>query len=225
MHAGTQRSFQAASQYRMTVEILLEQLPRLFGMDEADFHVPANQLGEDAQKGGDERPPFHVEVFEVGGANPQGAFGLGGEIQDHVVVRDVGNEVEHGSVLKDGVIGLNVPFALQEVHALLHQRRASVVVRLPQWGVRRKIGEFVEHDPHHDVAFCLGRVEMSAIVAGLCVFLVEPHVFHFHNSFHGVHLILFSQSRDEGVRNRSTVGNFLCVDGSYCYVYATMDIF
>ena len=54
-----------------------------------------------------------MEVFDVGGANPQGAFGLGGEVQDHVVVRYVGNEVEHVSVFKDGVIGLNVPFALQ----------------------------------------------------------------------------------------------------------------
>ena len=47
MHARAQHLFQVAFQQGIAVEVLLERLSRLLGMNEADFHVPANQLGKD----------------------------------------------------------------------------------------------------------------------------------------------------------------------------------
>ena len=73
MNARTQCSFQAGKQYRVMVKVFPEVRSRLLGMNQTNLLAFLDEIGQQAQ----ERPLLHIEVFDIGRANPERPFHLG----------------------------------------------------------------------------------------------------------------------------------------------------
>ena len=92
MHSRTESSFQPAPQPRILVEILAEVLAWFFGMKQPHIDTPFQQLVEHRQKRHHILAAADIEVFEVGGANPQVVLDFLTKREDFCVVflvRDV----------------------------------------------------------------------------------------------------------------------------------------
>ena len=71
VHPRTQHSFQAGGENGIFVEILTEIRSRLFGVDQADTHATLEQSGNLSQQGNSAVALFHIQILNVGRANPQ----------------------------------------------------------------------------------------------------------------------------------------------------------
>ena len=91
VHARAEHPLEVCGQQRVFIEIFAEARTGLFGMNQPDFESVFDPVGEGVQEGDGAVAGFNVQVLDVGGADPQGAFRLQ-RFKQHVgVVLFVGN--------------------------------------------------------------------------------------------------------------------------------------
>ena len=93
MDARAKGTFQQLGETRVAVEVGAEVRPRFLGVDEPHLHALAEQFGQHPEKRLFSFSLKHVQVFDVGGANPQRVLGLHREVKHGGVVGGVGDEV------------------------------------------------------------------------------------------------------------------------------------
>lgn len=71
VHPRTQHSFQAGCENGIFVEILTEIRSWLFGVNQANAHTPLEKSGNLSQQGNGAVALFHIQILNVGSANPQ----------------------------------------------------------------------------------------------------------------------------------------------------------
>ena len=91
MDSWAEDAFHAFDESGVFVEILTEGGTGFFGVDEADFYSAFGEVGKDFEQGLGSAAVFYVEVFDVGGADPQSFFDGFDSLCDLVVVRFVGD--------------------------------------------------------------------------------------------------------------------------------------
>ena len=77
MHPWTKLPLQAFKQRRVFVEVLAKSGTWLLGVDEPYLNAFFDELRQDRKEGLRLRPDLDIQVFDVGGANPEAAFDLG----------------------------------------------------------------------------------------------------------------------------------------------------
>ncbi len=70
MNSWAEHSLQSVVQHRVFIEVLTKVRSRLFCMDQPHLHTPADELGNKRQKRFLLFAHLHIEVFDIGGANP-----------------------------------------------------------------------------------------------------------------------------------------------------------
>ena len=90
--ARAQGAFQQLGEAWVAVEVGAEVRPGLLGVDEPHLHALAEQFGQHPEKRLFSFSLKHVQVFDVGGADPQRLFGLHGHVKDGGVMGGVGDE-------------------------------------------------------------------------------------------------------------------------------------
>ena len=91
VHPRTEHPLQPLDERRVLVEILAEGWSRLLGVDEAHLHAFAHQLCQHREKRLRVGTHLHVEVFDVGGADPQRLPDGGHAGKDEVVMVGIGD--------------------------------------------------------------------------------------------------------------------------------------
>ena len=76
----------------VAVEVGAEVRPGLLGVDEPHLHALAEQFGQHPKERFLGLALRHVQVFDVGGADPQRLFGLHGHVKDGGVMGGVSDE-------------------------------------------------------------------------------------------------------------------------------------
>ena len=97
MDPRTEHPLQSFRQRRVLVEVLAEGGAGFLGVDEAHLNSLAHQLRQHREERQRAVPDFHVEVFDVGGANPQRLPDGDHSGEDKVVVVGVGDVGEHNA--------------------------------------------------------------------------------------------------------------------------------
>lgn len=97
MDPRAEHPFQPFRQRRVFVEVLAEGGAGFLGVDEAHLHALAHQLRQHGEERQRALPHPHVEVLDVGGANPQRPPDGGHSGEDEVVVVGIGDVGEHNT--------------------------------------------------------------------------------------------------------------------------------
>ena len=92
MDARAKGTFQQLGEARVAVEVGAEVRPGLLGMDEPHLHALAEQFGQHPEEWFLGLALRHVQVLDVGGADPQRLFGLHREVKDDGVMGGVSDE-------------------------------------------------------------------------------------------------------------------------------------
>ena len=86
----------------VAVEVFAESRAGLFGVEKADRDAFVDHVGEDFEQGDEATALFHVQVFEVGGDDPEEFLGPGEHFDNHLLVDVfVKNELDHGTTLSE----------------------------------------------------------------------------------------------------------------------------
>lgn len=96
VHAGAEGPLQAGEEHRIAVEVLPEVRTGFLRMDQPYLLALADQVGQDAQEG----PLVHVEVLDIGRADPERPLHLGHPPDHFLEVHFVGNVLNHGFYLQ-----------------------------------------------------------------------------------------------------------------------------
>ena len=92
VYTRAEGAFQQLGEARVAVEVGAEIGPGLLGVDEPHLHALSQQLRQHPEEWFLGLALRHVQVFDVGGADPQRLFGLHGEVKDDGVMGGVGDE-------------------------------------------------------------------------------------------------------------------------------------
>ncbi len=92
VYTRAEGAFQQLGEARVAVEVGAEVRSGLLGVDEPHLHAFAEQFGQHPEERLLGFPLKHVQVFDVGGADPQRLFGLHGHVKDGGVMGGVGDE-------------------------------------------------------------------------------------------------------------------------------------
>ena len=93
VNAGAQGTLQTGKQDRVVVKVLPEVRAGLFGVNQPYFLAFLDQVGQQAQ----ERPFLHIEVLDVGRANPERLFHLRHPGNHFLEVGNVCDILGHGN--------------------------------------------------------------------------------------------------------------------------------
>ena len=92
VYAWAQGAFQQLGEARVAVEVGAEVRPGLLGVDEPHLHALAEQFRQHPKERFFCAALQHVQVLDVGGADPQRLIGLHGQVKDGGVMGGVGDE-------------------------------------------------------------------------------------------------------------------------------------
>ncbi len=95
MHPWTKCPFKAIKQSRVFVEVLAKRGTWLFGVDKPYLNAIFDELRQDRKEGLRLRPDLDIEVFDVGGANPEAALDHGNTGNYLSVVGFISDEFQH----------------------------------------------------------------------------------------------------------------------------------
>ena len=99
MYSRTKHPLQAIKQGWVFVEVLTERGTRLLGMDEPHLNALFDEFCQNRKKGLRLRAYLDIQVFDVGGANPEAALDLGNPSEYFGVMGRIGDEFQHGCCL------------------------------------------------------------------------------------------------------------------------------
>ena len=92
VYPRTEGAFQQLGEARVAVEVGAEVRPRFLGVYEPHLHALAEHLRQHPEEWLLGFPLQHVQVFDVGGTDPQRVLGLHCKVKDGGVVGGVGDE-------------------------------------------------------------------------------------------------------------------------------------
>ena len=95
MYPRTKCPLQAVKQGRVFVEVLAKSGTWLLGVDEPYLNAFFDELRQDRKEGLHLCPNLDIQVFDVGGANPEAAFDLGDSSEYFGVMGRIGDEFQH----------------------------------------------------------------------------------------------------------------------------------